>query len=33
MDNQFVTEANELMNKAVTNFQENLKKVRTGRKK
>lgn len=31
MDNQFVTEANELMNKAVLNFQENLKKVRTGR--
>lgn len=31
MDNQFLTEANELMNKAVLNFQENLKKVRTGR--
>lgn len=31
MDNQFVTEANELMNKAVANLQENLKKVRTGR--
>lgn len=31
MDNQFVVEANELMNKAVLNFQENLKKVRTGR--
>ena len=31
MDNQFLTEANDLMNKAVLNFQENLKKVRTGR--
>lgn len=31
MDNQFVTEANELMNKSIENFQENLKKVRTGR--
>ena len=31
MDNVFVTEANELMNKATDNFQENLKKVRTGR--
>lgn len=31
MDNLFVTEANELMNKAIENFQENLKKVRTGR--
>lgn len=31
MDNQFVTEANDLMNKAIANFQENLKKVRTGR--
>ena len=31
MDNVFVTEAKELMNKAIANFQENLKKVRTGR--
>lgn len=31
MDNVFVNEANELMNKAIANFQENLKKVRTGR--
>ena len=31
MDNVFVTEANELMNKAIAGFQENLKKVRTGR--
>ena len=31
MDNVFVTEANDLMNKAIANFQENLKKVRTGR--
>ena len=31
MDNVFVTEAKELMDKAIANFQENLKKVRTGR--
>ena len=31
MDNVFVTEANDLMSKAAANFQENLKKVRTGR--
>ena len=31
MDNVFVTEANDLMNKAIANFVENLKKVRTGR--
>ena len=31
MDNVFVTEANDLMAKAIANFQENLKKVRTGR--
>ena len=31
MDNVFVTEANDLMNRAIANFQENLKKVRTGR--
>ena len=31
MDNNFVTEANELMNKGIANLQENLKKVRTGR--
>ena len=31
MDNVFVIEANELMNKGTANFQENLKKVRTGR--
>ena len=31
MENVFVTEANDLMNKAIANFQENLKKVRTGR--
>ena len=31
MDNNFVNEANDLMSKASANFQENLKKVRTGR--
>lgn len=31
MENNFVNEANELMNKYVSNFQENIKKVRTGR--
>ena len=31
MENIFVEEANELMDKAIANFQENLKKVRTGR--
>ena len=31
MDSIFLTEANELMDKAIANFQENLKKVRTGR--
>ena len=31
MDNNFKTEACELMNVAIANFQENLKKVRTGR--
>ena len=31
MENVFEMEANDLMNKAIANFQENLKKVRTGR--
>ena len=31
MDNNFVNEANELMKKYIANFQENIKKVRTGR--
>ena len=31
MENNFVNEANELMNKHISNFQENIKKVRTGR--
>lgn len=31
MDNVFVTQANEKMDKFIANFQENLKKVRTGR--
>ena len=31
MENVFVTEANELMNKGIESLKENLKKVRTGR--
>lgn len=31
MDNNFVNEANENMKKIILNFQENIKKVRTGR--
>ena len=31
MDNNFVTQANEKMDKFIVNFQENLKKIRTGR--
>jgi len=31
MENTFLNEANELMEKAIASFQENLKKVRTGR--
>ena len=31
MENTYLTKANEKMNSCITNFQENLKKVRTGR--